>query len=43
MLSIFEMIAILLTLTALFAWINHIVLRLPNTIGLLLMALVPTS
>lgn len=40
MFSIFEIIAILLTLTALFAWVNHVVLRLPNTIGLLLMALV---
>jgi CPA1 family monovalent cation:H+ antiporter len=39
MFSIFEIIAILLTLTALFAWINHVVLRLPNTIRLLLMAL----
>ncbi|MEZ5784984.1 MAG: sodium:proton antiporter [Xanthobacteraceae bacterium] len=39
MFSIFEIIAILLTLTAVFAWINHVVLRLPNTIGLLLMAL----
>jgi CPA1 family monovalent cation:H+ antiporter len=39
MFSIFEIIAILLTLTALFAWVNHVVLRLPNTIGLLLMAL----
>jgi hypothetical protein len=39
MLSAFEIIAILLTLTAVFAWVNHVVLKLPNTIGLLLMAL----
>jgi CPA1 family monovalent cation:H+ antiporter len=39
MFSVFEIIAVLLTLTALFAWVNHVLLRLPNTIGLLLMAL----
>ena len=39
MLSAFEIIAIFLTLTAVFAWVNHVVLKLPNTIGLLLMAL----
>jgi CPA1 family monovalent cation:H+ antiporter len=39
-LSLFDVIAILLTLTALFAWINDISIRLPNTIGLLLMGLI---
>ncbi|WP_436200924.1 cation:proton antiporter [Astrobacterium formosum] len=38
--SLFDVIAILLTLTALFAWINDISIRLPNTIGLLLMGLI---
>ena len=33
----FELIAILLVLTACFAWINHWVLHLPRTIGLLVM------
>jgi CPA1 family monovalent cation:H+ antiporter len=37
--SVFELVAILLVLTAAFAWINHIVFRLPHTIGLLIMGL----
>jgi CPA1 family monovalent cation:H+ antiporter len=37
--SIFEIIAGLLTLTALFAWLNHRWLGLPNNVGLLLMGL----
>ena len=40
MLSIFEVVAGLLTLTALFAWANHLYLRLPNNVGLLIMGLV---
>lgn len=39
MLSLFELGALLLVLTALFGWLNHIVLHLPHTIGLLLMGL----
>ncbi len=39
MLSLFDLVAALLTLTALFAWLNHQVLRLPPSIGLLIMAL----
>lgn len=39
-LSIFDLIAVLLVLTAAFGWINHSLLRLPQTIGLLVMALV---
>jgi CPA1 family monovalent cation:H+ antiporter len=35
----FDVIAILLVLTAAFGWLNHVVLRLPHTIGLLLMGL----
>jgi|TARA_R110000868_G_scaffold38_16_gene382 monovalent cation:H+ antiporter, CPA1 family len=38
-LSLFDMIAVLLVLTAAFGWINHVVLKLPQTIGLLVMAL----
>jgi CPA1 family monovalent cation:H+ antiporter len=37
--SVFEIIAGLLTLTALFAWLNHRWLGLPNNVGLLLMGL----
>jgi CPA1 family monovalent cation:H+ antiporter len=37
--SIFELIAILLVLTAAFGWVNHVFLRLPHTIGLLTMGL----
>ena len=39
MLSIFEIIAGLLTLTAIFAWLNHRYLGLPSTVGLLIMGL----
>lgn len=38
-LSLFDLIAVLLVLTAAFGWINHAWLRLPQTIGLLVMAL----
>ena len=37
--STFDLIALLLVLTALFAWINHVLIRLPHTIGLLVMGL----
>ena len=40
MFSLFDLIAILLALTASFAWVNHVLLGLPNTIGLLLIGLV---
>jgi monovalent cation:H+ antiporter, CPA1 family len=40
MLSLFEIFTVLLVLTAVFAWLNHVVLGLPNQIGLLMMALV---
>ena len=40
MLSIFEIASLLLALSAFFGWINHYLLKLPHTIGLLLMALV---
>lgn len=39
MLSAFDLIAILLVLTAAFGWFNHQVIRLPHTIGLLVMGL----
>lgn len=39
LLSVFEIVAVLLVLTAAFSWFNYVVLRLPNTIGLLVMAL----
>ncbi len=39
MLSLFQVAAILLTLTAVFAWFNHVFLKLPSTIGLLIMGL----
>ena len=38
--SIFDLIALLLVLTAAFAWLNHQVIRLPHSIGLLVMGLV---
>jgi CPA1 family monovalent cation:H+ antiporter len=38
MLSIFEIAALLLGLSALFGWFNLRVLKLPHTIGLLIMA-----
>ena len=40
MLSAFDLIAILLVLTAAFGWINHRFIRLPHTNGLLVMGLV---
>ncbi len=40
MLSLFEIAAVMLVLSALFGWINHAFLKLPHTIGLLIMALV---
>ncbi|WP_298957158.1 sodium:proton antiporter [uncultured Methylobacterium sp.] len=39
MISIFDLAALLLTLSALFGWMNHRFLRLPHTIGLLVMGL----
>ena len=39
MLSAFELIAVLLVLTASFGWINHRFLGLPDTVGLLAMGL----
>ncbi|MGI9365679.1 MAG: cation:proton antiporter [Rhizobiaceae bacterium] len=39
-LSLFEIAALLLLLSGLFGWFNHTVLKLPHTIGLLVMALV---
>lgn len=39
MLTIYEIVALLLALSALFGWINLRFLRLPHTIGLLVMAL----
>jgi len=40
MLSLFEIAAVMLVLSALFGWVNHAFLKLPHTIGLLIMALV---
>lgn len=37
--SLFDLVAILLVLTALFGWINHRLIRLPQSIGLLVMGL----
>ena len=39
-LSLFEIAALLLVLSGFFGWINETVLRLPHTIGLLVMALI---
>ncbi len=39
MLTIFEIAALLLAISAFFGWVNHVVLKLPHTIGLLVMAL----
>jgi CPA1 family monovalent cation:H+ antiporter len=39
LLSIFQIAASLLTLTAVFAWVNHRLLQLPSNVGLLLMGL----
>ncbi|WP_457941261.1 cation:proton antiporter [Mesorhizobium sp. 10J20-29] len=38
-LSAFDLIALLLVLTATFGWINHRFIKLPNTIGMLVMGL----
>ncbi len=40
LLGLFQIIAVLLTLTALMAYLNHKFLRLPQTIGLMVLALV---
>ncbi len=40
MLTLFEIAAMMLALSALFGWVNHAFLKLPHTIGLLIMALV---
>jgi CPA1 family monovalent cation:H+ antiporter len=40
MLSIFEIAASLLALSAFFGWINYVFIKLPHTIGLLAMALI---
>jgi len=37
MLSLFDLFALLVLLTASFAWLNAVVFRLPSNIGLLLM------
>lgn len=39
MLSAFDLIAILLVLTAVFGWLNHVLIGLPHAIGLLVMGL----
>ena len=39
MLSIFDLLALLLAATAGFAWVNHVYLGLPHTIGLTIMGL----
>jgi CPA1 family monovalent cation:H+ antiporter len=39
LISLFDLAALLLTLSALFGWLNHRLLRLPHTIGLLVMGL----
>ena len=39
MISLFDLAALLLTLSALFGWLNHRLVRLPHTIGLLVMGL----
>ena len=39
-LSLFEIAALLLSLSAFFGWFNHTILKLPHTIGLLVMALI---
>lgn len=40
MLSAFDLVAVLLVLTAVFGWLNHVVIGLPHAIGLLVMGLV---
>jgi CPA1 family monovalent cation:H+ antiporter len=39
LISLFDLAALLLTLSALFGWVNHRLVRLPHTIGLLVMGL----
>ena len=39
MLTLFEIAASLLAISALFGWINHVFFKLPHTIGMLAMAL----
>ena len=39
MLSIFEIAALLLALSAFFGWVNHVFVKLPHTIGLVIFAL----
>ena len=39
-LSLFEIASLLLVLSGLFGWFNHVFLKLPHTIGLLVMALI---
>lgn len=39
MLSIFEIAALLLVLSAIFSWLNKVIFKLPHTIGLLVIAL----
>ena len=41
--TLFDIIAVLLGLSALFGYINHRVLRLPHTIGLIVIALVASG
>ena len=40
MLTLFEIAALLLAISAFFGWVNHVFIKLPHTIGLLVMALV---
>ena len=40
MFSLLDLAAILLTLSALFGWLNHKFIPLPHTIGLLVMSVV---
>ena len=40
MISIFDLIALLLTLSALFSWLNRRFVRLPHSVGLLVMGLI---
>ena len=39
MISLFDLAALLLTLSALFGWLNHRIVRLPHSIGLLVLGL----
>lgn len=39
MLSAFDLIAVLVVLTAIFGWLNHVAIGLPHAIGLLVMGL----